>query len=91
MNITAIAPQTEKWWAIDVPEIGFMTQVKRLTDIDSMTRSLTADVLEIDPETIKVTITALLPHEVSNTADDAKSKKCAPLKLNFLLRQKPPE
>lgn len=68
-----------------------MTQVKRLTDIDSMTRSLTADVLAIDPETIKVTITALLPHEVSNTADDAKSKKCAPLKLNLLLRQKPPE
>lgn len=51
-----------------------MTQAKRLTEIDAMARPPAADFLEIDPETINVTISVSLPKEIANTVDDAKPK-----------------
>lgn len=74
MKITAIATQSEGWWAIEVPEVGFMTQAKRLTEIENMARSLVVDVLEIKPETVEVEVKVVLDDEIANTVKEAVSQ-----------------
>jgi hypothetical protein len=45
------------WWSIEVPEIGQVTQARRLGDIDLMARELIAVTLDVPLESVVVTAT----------------------------------
>lgn len=72
MRITANATQSEGWWAIEVPELGFTTQAKRLTEIEEMARALTVDVLELEASDIEVTLNVVLPDEAAEAVNEAR-------------------
>lgn len=74
MQITANATQSDGWWAIEVPELGFMTQAKRLTEIEDMARSLAVDVLEIEPDAVQVTLNVVLPDETADAVNEAREQ-----------------
>ena len=74
MKITAIATQSEGWWAIEVPELGFMTQAKRLTEIESMSRSLAVDLLQIEPEAVEVDVNIVLEDEAAEAVNAAREQ-----------------
>lgn len=78
MKITAITTtksrNSQKYWAINVPEVGYMTQAKRLTEVESAARSLASEILSVDPDSVEVNITVTLPKDLADKVDGAKLK-----------------
>jgi predicted RNase H-like HicB family nuclease len=64
MRVTAKTQRSGGWWAVEVPEIpGVFTQAKRLDQVEAMVRDAVAVMLDIDPETVVVTVDPILPEE----------------------------
>jgi predicted RNase H-like HicB family nuclease len=54
------------WWAISVPELkGVHTQVRRLDQVEAMTRDAISMMLEVDPTTIQIVVRPELPTTVT--------------------------
>ena len=53
---------TGGWWAVKVPGIKFgFTQARRLSEIESMTRDMVANMLDIDPDSFDVSVSVDMP------------------------------
>lgn len=53
-NVTARATRSNKWWAIDVPEIpGLFTQARRLDQVEAMVKDA-AKILDYNIESVTV-------------------------------------
>lgn len=57
----AIAAKGDRYWLVNVPEIGHTTQARRLSEIEPMARDLIAVMLDVDPSTITVKVDLQLP------------------------------
>lgn len=53
---SALVTREDRWWLVEVPEIGGLTQARRLAEVVTMARSLIAVTLDVDPEAFDVTV-----------------------------------
>lgn len=81
-----VAERSGKWWAAHVPEVaGVHTQARRLEQVEAEAREALALMLEVEPDSIAVTVEPRLPDEVSalisaltaahEATEDAQSKE----------------
>ena len=67
---TVVATRSGDWWTLEVTSglssnmLG-VSQARRLTEVEGVARRLIADLLEIDPSTVNVTVTVELPDELT--------------------------
>ena len=52
----AIVTRDDRWWMIHIPEIGGLTQARRLSEAKAMARSLIAVTLDISPDSFEVEV-----------------------------------
>jgi len=52
----ALVTREDRWWMVHVPEIGGLTQARRLSEAKSMARSLVAITLDIPPDSFEVDV-----------------------------------
>jgi len=78
MRITAQAERDGKFWVVTVPEVeGAFTQAHRINEIEVMARSVVADLLEIDEDTIEVVLDLDLPAAERAVVAEAQGKLAA--------------
>lgn len=71
---TATATRSGTWWAIEVtsglPDMVLgVTQARRLSELDSVTKDVIADLTEVDPDTIDVDIRVDVPPELARLVE----------------------
>ena len=76
MNITydVIATRSGEWWTIEVSSglpanVLGVSQVRRLTEIHTVTRNLIGDLLEIDSHEVEVNVVVQLPPELQDMVE----------------------
>lgn len=52
----ALVTREDRWWMVHVPEIGGLTQARRLSEAKPMARSLVAITLDIPPDSFEVDV-----------------------------------
>lgn len=55
LHVTANVTRDGKWWMVDVPGFG-LTQARRLSEVETMARSLVAVVRDIDETDVEVEV-----------------------------------
>lgn len=55
----------ERYWLVEVPAIGHVTQARNLAEVEPMARDLIAVMLEVEPGSIQLTTTIELPETVT--------------------------
>lgn len=70
---TAVATKGDRYWLVEVPEIGRTTQARRLAEIEPMARDLVAVMLEVDPATVQIAIDLRLPEGYAEHAAAAQA------------------
>lgn len=53
---TAHVRREGRWWMVAVPEVGGLTQARRLADVVTMARELVAVCLDVAPEDMEITL-----------------------------------
>lgn len=61
-----------RWWIIDVPEIDYRTQARKLSEIEHMGRDLIATMEDVDPESFDVTLVVRMPADIEAQLDEAR-------------------
>jgi hypothetical protein len=61
---TARCSREDDWWLVDVPELGHLTQVRRLAEVDSAVRSLVGLFTDDDPAEVSVETQLDIPEHV---------------------------
>lgn len=46
----------ERWWMVSVPQVGGLTQARRLADVVTMARELISVSLDVAPEDMEITL-----------------------------------
>ncbi len=64
---TAKVQKADGWWVIEVPEIGYCTQARNYSELNTMTRDLIK--ITTDDEDIDVTYEYDLPSEVAEAVE----------------------
>jgi predicted RNase H-like HicB family nuclease len=72
---TAKATRDGKWWSIEIPELGFFTQARRLDQVEEMARDAIALTLEVAPDSFDVTVAPELPAKVQAVLDEVRSSR----------------
>jgi len=60
-----------RWWVIDVPEIGYTTQARTISEIEYMARDLIAGAEDIDPHSFDLDVVIGKPVDVAYRLADA--------------------
>lgn len=66
------AEREGKFWLLRVPELDIMTQARRLTEADEMTRDLIATWLDVAPDSFTIDLDVALPDELAQRRDRAR-------------------
>lgn len=72
---TAKATRDGKWWSIEVLELGFFTQARRLDQVEYMARDAIALTLDVDPESFAITVVPELPAKVKAIIDEVRASR----------------
>lgn len=64
-----------KWWFFEIPDIDMSGQARRLTEVESEARDIIATWLQIDAESVAVTLDVDVPVEVSEAWREAKRRE----------------
>jgi hypothetical protein len=60
-HLTATVTREGRWWMIHVPELDKTTQARTLAEATFMARDLVAAILDVDIDTVEVTLRVELP------------------------------
>lgn len=76
MTYPVLATRSGDWWSIEVTaglpaNVLGVSQARRLTEVQPIARNLIGDLLEIDPETIQVSVDVVLPDNVTHAVEFA--------------------
>jgi len=72
---TARASREDGWWIVTVPELDAVTQAKRLEQVESQARGLIAAWLDVDPDSVEVTVEPAVPQAVSRKLQRAAAAR----------------
>jgi hypothetical protein len=72
---TAKATRDGKWWSVEVLELGFFTQARRLDQVEEMARDAIALTLEVAPDSFEVTVVPEMPAKVQAILDDVRASR----------------
>ena len=53
-RVRAIATRDGKWWLVELPELGAVTQARSVSEIELMAHDLAAIWLDVDPSTVAI-------------------------------------
>ena len=67
----AVATREGKWWIVTVPELDAVTQARHVRDIGDMATGLISALLDLDDESIHVSVTLELPDSVAAVWSEA--------------------
>lgn len=83
MKVTAKAVRSGGWWAVEVPEVagGIHTQARRLEQVPGVAADAVADVLEIDAESVEVSVNAELHEAARHAVDHARTAAMAAARM----------
>lgn len=71
-----------KWWYFEIPEVAMSGQAKRLAEVESEAIDIIATWLQIDPETVAVTLDVDVPAEIRAVWVEAKRREAIALEEN---------
>lgn len=63
VNYTAKCHREGRWWVVEVPELGHVTQARRLDKVDETVRSLVGMFSDEDPHLATVRVDIVFPDE----------------------------
>ena len=80
----ATAERDGKFWFVRVtgPDFDYATQARNLREVDLMARDLVATVLDIDPESVQVDVTVLLPESARSHLSNAERLRAEAARAN---------
>ncbi|MFM5968230.1 MAG: hypothetical protein ACKOQ8_04220 [Micrococcales bacterium] len=61
-----------KWWMVEIPELGGLTQARKLKEVADMARDFIAVTLEVPVEEVEISLTIERVHELDIAARIAK-------------------
>ncbi len=64
-----------KWWYFEIPEVNMGGQARKLAEVEFEATDIIATWLQIDPETVAVTLNVDVPAEVSDAWREAKRRE----------------
>jgi hypothetical protein len=53
-TVRAIATREDKWWLVELPELGMFTQARKVSEIELMAHDLAAILFHVDPSTVAI-------------------------------------
>lgn len=69
----ATARRSGQWWAVTVPALpGVFTQARRLDQVAEMAREAVALFLDVDPDTVRITVDPVLPAPAASAVADVR-------------------
>jgi hypothetical protein len=57
-----------RWWVVTVPEVGYRTQARTLSEVDDMGRDLIAGALGVAPESFELATHVHPPEDVTEAS-----------------------
>ncbi len=69
---TATARKDGRWWFIEVPALDISGQAASVSEVDAVAREVIGLVLDVEPDTIDVTVSVELPDSISTDWADAR-------------------
>lgn len=72
---TAKATRDGKWWSVEILELGFFTQARRLDQVEEMARDAIALTLDVAPGSFDVTVAPELPATVQAIVDGVRASR----------------
>lgn len=64
-----------KWWYFEIPEVNMSGQARKLAEVETEAADIIATWLQIDADTVGVTLDVDVPAEISNAWDEAKRRE----------------
>lgn len=78
----AIARKGDHYWLVEVAELGYTTQARRLSEIELMARDLVAVMLQVDAATVQIRVDLQLPDQFTVHADAAERLRAQAAQAN---------
>jgi len=74
-HYTARASREDGWWIVTVPELDAVTQARRLEQVESQARGLISAWLDVDPDSVEVTVEPAVPDAVNRKLQRAAAAR----------------
>lgn len=71
IRVRATVERDGRWWLVRVPEYDIVGQATKLADAESVASEITALWLDLDPDSIAVTMEPLLPTDAQHELEEA--------------------
>lgn len=64
-----------QWWLVECEELDVMGQARSLSEVDEVAKEVIGLWLDVDPETINVEVSIIMPEEIKAAWDESRQLK----------------